>query len=79
MRKLSGSLHRIVERGNSVIVIEHDPYILRHADHIIDIGPGAGAKGGRLIAEGTPEKISENQDSSLFSVFNTSPVKHPDR
>ena len=79
VRKLSGSLHRIVERGNSVIVIEHDPYILRHADHIIDIGPGAGAKGGRLIAEGTPEKISENQDSSLFSVFNTSPVKHPDR
>lgn len=79
VRKLSDSLHELVERGNSVIIIEHDPYILRHADHIIDIGPGAGAKGGYLIAEGSPEEIRENEDSSLFSVFNAAPVKHPNR
>ena len=79
VRKLSDSLRRIVDRGNSVIVIEHDPYILRHADYIIDIGPGAGTKGGRLIAKGTPEEIKQDKTSSLFSVFNTSPVKNPDR
>ncbi len=70
VRKLTDSLGRIVRRGNTVIVIEHDPYILSHADHIIDIGPGAGANGGRQIASGTPAEIKSNKDSSLFSVFN---------
>ena len=46
VRKLSESLGKIVERGNTVIVIEHDPYILKHADYILDIGPGAGVNGG---------------------------------
>lgn len=70
VRKLADSLGRIVRRGNTVIVIEHDPYILSHADHIIDIGPGAGAHGGEQIAAGTPEEIKSDENSSLFSVFN---------
>jgi excinuclease UvrABC ATPase subunit len=69
IRKLSDSLCGIVKRGNTVIVIEHDPYILSHADYLIDIGPGAGTNGGRLVASGTPEKIGKNRQSSLFGVF----------
>jgi excinuclease UvrABC ATPase subunit len=70
VRKLSNSLSGIVKRGNTVIVIEHDPYILRNADHLIDIGPGAGSYGGRLIAVGTPDEIIKDKNSSLFGVFN---------
>lgn len=70
VRKLSDSLSKIVERDNTVIVIEHDPYILSHADHILDIGPGAGVNGGLLVASGSPEEIKENKNSSLFTVFN---------
>lgn len=70
VRKLSESLKKIVDRGNTVIVIEHDPYILSHADNIIDIGPGAGVNGGRLVASGTPAEIRENKESSLYPVFN---------
>ena len=70
VRKLSESLGKIVERGNTVIVIEHDPYILKHADYILDIGPGAGVNGGKLVVAGTPEEIGRNESSSLFTVFN---------
>lgn len=75
VRKLSDSLKKIVERENTVIVIEHDPYILKHADYILDIGPGAGTNGGRLAAEGTPEEIGSNKDSSLFFVFDKENAK----
>lgn len=69
VRKLSDSLRKIVDRENTVIVIEHDPYILKHADYILDIGPGAGIKGGRLISSGSPEDIEKNKNSSLFNMF----------
>lgn len=69
VRKLSDSLRKISERGNTVIVIEHDPYILKNSDYIIDIGPGAGVNGGQLIAKGSPEEIKQNQKSSLYTVF----------
>ncbi|GFI23666.1 UvrABC system protein A [Lachnospiraceae bacterium] len=69
VRKLSDSLRKIVSRENTVIVIEHDPYILKQADYILDIGPGAGVKGGKLIASGSPEEIGKNRESSLFHVF----------
>lgn len=69
VRKLSDSLRKIVDRENTVIVIEHDPYILKQADYILDIGPGAGAKGGMLIASGNPEEIEKNSNSSLFNVL----------
>jgi excinuclease UvrABC ATPase subunit len=78
VRKLSDSLNGIVKRGNSVIVIEHDPYILNHADCIIDIGPGAGTHGGTIAACGTPEEIKADRESSLFEVFNDTGI-HSDK
>lgn len=57
IRVLLGVLNRLVERGNTVIVIEHNLDVIKAADYIIDIGPEGGNKGGELIASGTPEEI----------------------
>ena len=56
-------LHRLVDAGNSVIVIEHHLDIIKNADWLIDLGPGAGDKGGYIIAEGAPEKVVEMRQS----------------
>ena len=56
-------LHRLVDSKNSVILIEHHLDIIKNADWVIDLGPGAGAEGGKLIAEGTPENIASNSES----------------
>ena len=50
-------LHDLRDLGNTILVVEHDPDIMRAADHIMDLGPGAGENGGKLIAEGTYEEI----------------------
>lgn len=62
-KKLLESLAHLRDLGNSVIVIEHDEETMRFADHIIDLGPGAGNNGGYLIAEGTPTEIVANAKS----------------
>ena len=54
---------RLVSSGATVIVIEHDLDVIRNADYIIDMGPGGGESGGRIVAAGTPEEIRENQES----------------
>ncbi|WP_234408536.1 hypothetical protein [Marinilabilia salmonicolor] len=51
-------LNKLVSRGNTVIVIEHNLDVIKTADHIIDIGPEGGARGGELIISGTPEKVA---------------------
>ena len=56
-------LHRLVENKNSVILIEHHLDIIKNADWVVDLGPGAGAEGGKLIAQGTPENIAYNSNS----------------
>ncbi|MFW2390003.1 MAG: excinuclease ABC subunit UvrA [Polyangiales bacterium] len=56
-------LDDLVERGDTVIIVEHDMQVAAHADHVIDLGPGAGDKGGKLVAEGTPEKVSRRKSS----------------
>ena len=63
VRKLLEVLTRLVEQGNSVVVIEHNLDIIKTADWILDLGPDGGAKGGQLIAEGTPEQVARVQAS----------------
>ncbi len=62
-RKLIQTLHRLRDLGNTLIVVEHDEETIRNADHIVDIGPGAGIYGGKIIAAGTPKQIEKNKDS----------------
>ncbi|WP_370591921.1 excinuclease ABC subunit UvrA [Roseomonas sp. KE0001] len=61
--RLLGTLRRLRDLGNTVLVVEHDEDAIRTADHLIDIGPAAGAGGGRVIAQGTPEEVAANRDS----------------
>jgi excinuclease ABC subunit A len=57
------TLNRLRDLGNTVLVVEHDEDAIRHADHVVDLGPGAGVHGGLVIAQGTPKEISENPNS----------------
>ena len=57
---LLGVLHRLVDTGNTVILIEHNLDVIKNSDWLIDLGPGAGDKGGELIATGTPEQMADN-------------------
>ncbi len=61
--KLLRMLHRLVDNGNSVLVIEHNLDVIRTADWIVDLGPDGGDRGGRIVAEGTPEQVSRAKDS----------------
>ncbi len=63
VRKLLEVLHRLVEQGNSVVVIEHNLDVIKTADHIIDLGPGGGVRGGEIVAQGTPEEVAEEPRS----------------
>ncbi len=63
IRKLLEVLHRLVARGNTVVVIEHNLDIIKNADWILDLGPEGGDKGGRLVAEGTPEDVAKHPKS----------------
>jgi len=63
VRKLLEVLHKLVDQGNTVIVIEHNLDVVKTADHIIDIGPEGGDGGGRIVAEGTPEEIVNSKNS----------------
>ena len=60
---LMKSLNDLIDKGNTVIIIEHNMDVIKCADHIIDIGPEGGDEGGRLIAEGTPENIVKSKES----------------
>jgi len=62
-KRLVDTLERIRDHGNTVVVVEHDPEIIAAADHVIDMGPGAGSRGGRVIAEGSVAEIRERADS----------------
>ena len=61
--RLIGTLKRLRDLGNTVLVVEHDEDTIRHADYLLDIGPGAGVAGGQVVAAGTPEEVAKNKDS----------------
>ncbi|WP_308516079.1 excinuclease ABC subunit UvrA [Sphingomonas flavescens] len=64
VRKLLEVLHRLADQGNTVVVIEHNLDVIKTADWVIDLGPGGGVNGGRIIAEGPPERIVEAPESA---------------
>ncbi len=63
VKKLIAILNRLVENGNTVVVIEHNLDVIKCADHIIDLGPEGGDGGGTIVAQGTPEEVSKNEKS----------------
>jgi excinuclease ABC subunit A len=63
VRVLLGVLHKLVDRGNTVLVIEHNLDVIKTADWIVDLGPEGGVRGGTLVAQGTPEEVARVQES----------------
>jgi excinuclease ABC subunit A len=61
--KLIEILQKLVDKGNSVVIIEHNLDLIKCADHIIDLGPEGGVGGGNIVAEGTPEEVAKNKKS----------------
>jgi excinuclease ABC subunit A len=68
-------LNRLVDSGNTVIVIEHNLDVIKSADWVIDLGPEGGAGGGLVIAEGTPEEVAKNK-KSYTGTFLAETLKH---
>nr|MBP7593927.1 excinuclease ABC subunit UvrA [Chloroflexota bacterium] len=73
--KLIVALNRLVDKGNTVVIIEHNLDIIKVADHLIDMGPEGGDRGGLIVAEGTPEQVAQ-VDGSYTGVF-LRPYLHP--
>lgn len=67
--RLIHTLKKLRDLGNTVIVVEHDEYVIRNADYVVDLGPGAGVHGGRVVFTGTPEQLIKNPDSSLTGAY----------
>ncbi|HLB51270.1 MAG TPA: AAA family ATPase, partial [Patescibacteria group bacterium] len=62
-KRLLGVLDALVDKGNTVLVVEHNPDVIRHADWVIDLGPEGGDKGGEILFEGTPTRIKKCKKS----------------
>ncbi|NQV12598.1 ATP-binding cassette domain-containing protein, partial [Candidatus Uhrbacteria bacterium] len=63
IKRLLDVLDRLVKKGNTVLMVEHDLDVIRSADYVIDMGPDGGIRGGLVVAEGTPEEIMKNKES----------------
>ncbi len=72
---LLDTLDRLRTKGNMLVVVEHDEDTIRHADHVIDLGPGAGARGGRLVAQGTATELARLQSSATGRCL-AAPLRH---
>ena len=73
---LLDTLATLKEKGNTVVVVEHDETTIRRAEHVVDLGPGGGVNGGRLVFEGTVSSLMENE-SSVTGRFLREPLRHP--
>ena len=76
---LTGVMHDLIADGNSIILVDHDTQILSEADWIIEMGPGAGAAGGQVIAEGAPDALTENVQSKIGPFLKEAHIKNTDR
>ncbi|HEY6626217.1 MAG TPA: hypothetical protein VIZ21_04625, partial [Ignavibacteriaceae bacterium] len=63
VRILLDVLNKLVDKGNTIVVVEHNMDVIKMADWIIDLGPGGGEFGGKIVAEGTPEQVIKNSKS----------------
>src|SRR5690606_19127893 len=73
---LISTLRELQRHGNTVIVVEHDDATMAEADHLIDVGPGAGSRGGEIVAQGTLSQLKRNK-ASLTGRFLAAPLRHP--
>ncbi|WP_157492221.1 ATP-binding cassette domain-containing protein [Geothrix fermentans] len=71
--RLGGVLRRLADAGNAVVLVEHDRSLIAAADHVIELGPGAGPEGGRLVTQGPPGELAEQPDSRTGALFRRSP------
>ena len=72
IEKLMKSLNALIERGHTVVVVEHNTDVIRSADWVIDMGPEGGDKGGEIVFEGTPEELSRMKDNYTGKALATS-------
>ena len=75
-RRLLDTLARLKAKGNTVVVVEHDEETIRRAEHVVDLGPGAGVHGGRLVAEGTVADLTRSPES-VTGRYLVNPLRHP--
>jgi excinuclease ABC subunit A len=75
-RILLDTLAKLESKGNTLVVVEHDEDTIRHAEHVIDLGPGAGTLGGRVVAQGPAEALMQ-QPESITGRFLSQPLRHP--
>jgi excinuclease ABC subunit A len=77
--KLLDVLNKLVEQGNTVVIIEHNLDVIKSADYVIDLGPEGGGAGGRIVATGTPEKVAMSRESFtgqfLAEILGTRPLE----
>ncbi len=73
---LLDTLDKLAAKGNSLLVVEHDEDTIRRADHVLDLGPGAGSRGGHIVAAGTAQELMQSADS-LTGRFLARPLQHP--
>jgi excinuclease ABC subunit A len=71
--KLMAQLNALIDAGNTVVVVEHDMRVVAASDWVIDMGPGAGDRGGKVVARGTPEQIAQDSTSRTARYLRVSP------
>jgi excinuclease ABC subunit A len=76
VHRLINVLQKLVDAGNSVLVIEHNLDVIKTADHIIDLGPHGGDRGGKIVAQGTPEEVARVAESFTGQYLNKYLKKH---